>query len=104
MPLGGAVEVSARVTNTGERAGETVAQCYIRDCVASTTRPVRELKGFRRVALGPGESQRVSFKLGPDELAFAGRDGTRRVEPGKFLVWVGADSCAELEAEFSVVG
>ena len=104
VPVGGALEVSARVTNTGERAGETVAQCYIRDCVASTTRPVRELKGFRRVALGPGESRQVSFKLGPDELAFAGRDGTRRVEPGKFLIWVGADSCAELEAEFSVVG
>ncbi len=102
VPLGGSVEVSARVTNTGERAGETVAQCYVRDCVASTTRPVRELKGFRRVALGPGESQRVSFTLGPDELAFAGADGTRRVEAGKFLVWIGADSRAELEGSFAI--
>ena len=104
VPVGGTAQVSARVTNTGPRAGEEVAQCYVRDCVASTSRPVRELKGFRRVPLGPGESRRVSFSLGPRELAFAGADGRWRVEPGKFLVWIGADSRAALEAGFEVKG
>lgn len=96
------VTVSALVANTGPRAGEEVAQCYIQDCVASVTRPVRELKGFARVMLQPGESRRVEFVLGPEELSFYGRDGKRRVEPGDFKVWVGGDSGATLEAGFRV--
>ena len=102
VPLGGAVEVSATVTNTGKLAGEDVVQCYIRDCVASTTRPVKELKGFQRVTLNPGESKRVSFTLGEEELSFYGRDGRRRVEPGEFLAWIGGDCCTELQTEFTV--
>ncbi len=98
----GHLTVSALVTNTGLRAGETVAQCYVRDDVASITRPVRELKGFARVALAPGESRRVAFDLGPAELGFYGRHGRWRVEPGTFTVWVGADSSANLEARFTV--
>ncbi|MBL8057790.1 MAG: glycoside hydrolase family 3 C-terminal domain-containing protein, partial [Anaerolineales bacterium] len=94
--------VSAQVTNTGARAGEAVAQCYVQDCVASTTRPVRELKGFARVRLEPGEARRVAFTLGPDELGFYGRNGRRRVEPGQFTVWIGADSTAALETTFWV--
>jgi beta-glucosidase len=96
------VTVSALVANTGPRAGEEVAQCYIQDCVASVTRPVRELKGFARVMLQPGESRRVEFVLGPEELSFYGRDGKRRVEPGDFKVWVGGDSAAALEGGFRV--
>ena len=98
---GEAVTVSALVTNTGARAGEAVVQCYLQDCVASTTRPVRELKGFARVALAPGEARRVAFTLGPEALSFYGRSG-RRVEPGAFKVWIGADSTAQLETGFSV--
>lgn len=97
---GETVTVSAAVTNTGARAGETVAQCYVQDCVASLTRPVRELKGFARVALKPGETRRVEFALGPQALGFYGRDGRWRVEPGEFIVWVGADSTADLQATF----
>lgn len=97
------VTVSATVSNTGSCAGEEVAQCYMQDCVASVTRPVRELKGFARVALQPGESRRVEFVLGPDELSFYGRDGRWRLEPGDFKVGIGGDSRVELEAGFSVI-
>ena len=96
------VEVSAVVTNTGRLAGEEVAQCYIQDCVASVTRPVRELKGFARVALAPGESRRVVFRLGQAELGFYGRDGRFAVEPGDFRVWVGGDCRAGLEGRFTL--
>jgi beta-glucosidase len=96
------VTVSARVTNTGERAGEAVAQCYVQDCVASLTRPVRELKGFARVGLGPGEARRVSFELGPEAVGFYGPGGAWRVEPGAFKAWVGDDSQAGLSGEFFV--
>lgn len=97
------VTVSALVTNTGQRPGEEVVQCYLQDCVASLTRPVCELKGFARVALQPGESRRVSFTLGSAETGFTGRDGRRRVEPGDFKVWIGGDSQADLEAGFTVI-
>jgi len=97
------VIVSALVTNTGKRAGVEIAQCYVQDCVSSTTRPVRELKGFFRVSLQPGESRRVSFSLGTDELSFYGADGKRRVEAGAFKVWVGGDCRADLEASFQVL-
>lgn len=93
-----ALTVSAAVTNTGPRAGEAVVQCYLQDEVASLTRPVRELKGFQRVALAPGETRRVAFTLGAAELGFFGRGGQWRVEPGAFTVWVGGDSRAEASA------
>ncbi|HSV86363.1 MAG TPA: glycoside hydrolase family 3 C-terminal domain-containing protein, partial [Levilinea sp.] len=96
------VTVSVTLTNSGERPGDEVVQCYIQDVVASLTRPVRELKGFQRVSLGPGESAEVQFKLGPRQLSFVGRNNRREVEPGLFLVWVGGDSQAELETRFWV--
>jgi len=102
IKLAESVTVSALVTNTGRHAGEEVVQCYLQDCVASLTRPVRELKGFARVALQPGKSQRVSFTLGPAELSFYDRSGKLVVEPGKFKVWIGGDSQATLEGQFSV--
>jgi beta-glucosidase len=70
--------------------------------VASVTRPVRELKGFRRVRLAPGESRTVSFELHPDDLAFHGRDMRPRTEPGRFHVWVGGSSAAQLRTEFEI--
>jgi beta-glucosidase len=96
------VTVSALVTNTGRRSGEELAQCYVQDCVASITRPVRELKGFARLLLQPGETRKVSFTLGPQELSFYGLDGTRRVEPGAFKVWIGPDCRAALETAFKI--
>ncbi len=98
----GSVRVSALLTNTGEEAGTEVAQCYIRDLVAETTRPVRELKGFERLTLQPGESRRIEFILGPDELGFYGRDGKKKVEPGEFHVWIGGDCLADLQGVFRV--
>jgi beta-glucosidase len=98
--LRGSLEISAQVTNTGARAGEALAQLYLRDLVGSLTRPVRELKGWQRLSLAPGETQRVSFTVNEADLAFTRADGTRGVEPGKFQAWVGADSAAGVPVEF----
>ncbi len=102
IPADGSVTVSIRVANTGPVAGDEVVQLYLRDVVASTTRPVKELKGFRRISLPPGGSVRVEFTLGPEELAFYGQDGRTRVEPGEFLVGIGGDSRVRLEGRFTV--
>jgi len=85
---GDAIEVAARVTNTGKRAGEAVPQLYMHDRVASRVRPVRELKGFCKIVLEPGESKEVSFTLTHEQLSFHGADGKLRAEPGEFQVWV----------------
>lgn len=101
---GQTVEVAVTVRNTGGRAGEEVAQCYLRDCVARRTRPVRELRGFRRVALEAGDSARIAFTLGEAELGYYGPEGRCCVEPGLFRVWVGGDSGATLAGEFRYEG
>lgn len=88
----GATSVTARVTNTGKRPGTEVVQMYVRDLVSSVTRPVRELKGFQRVSLEPGESRVVTLPITPDSLAFTGIDKTRVVEPGEFDILVGSSS------------
>lgn len=96
-------QVSVRVTNTGPRAGAEVVQLYLRDDVASVTRPVKELRGFERVELQPGESRTVAFELGFDELAMYDIDMRRVVEPGAFTVFVGGSSDVVQEARFDVV-
>jgi beta-glucosidase len=88
LPMNGAIELSARVTNRGTRAAEEVVQLYVHDRTASLTRPVRELKAFRKVALAPGQSQVVRFTLRAADLAFYGPNGKLRVEPGTFGVWI----------------
>ena len=98
------VVVTVDVTNTGKRLGTEVAQIYLRDDAASVTRPVRELRGFRRVALQPGEMRTLSFQLSPDDLALYDRDMRRVVEPGTFTVWAGGSSAATLERRFVVTG
>ncbi len=100
---GGALTIGATVTNSGERAADEVVQLYVRDLAGNVTRPVRELKGFRRIRLEPGESARVEFELGADALAFHGRDNTLMVEPGEFRAWIGGSSEADLETTFHVV-
>ena len=104
IEVGDYIEVSANVTNTGSLPGEEVVQCYIRDNVASYSRPVKELKGFNRVFLKPGHSKRISFKLGMEELSFYGRNGLFQLEPGKFTVWIGGDCMSQLKVEFQVSG
>jgi beta-glucosidase len=88
----GRTTVSIDVTNTGTRAGDEVVQLYIRDAVSWATRPVAELRGFRRVTLQPGEKRTVSFDLGPEQLAYHGPDMKRVVEPGRFDIMVGGNS------------
>ena len=92
IPPDGRATVSVAVTNTGSRAGDEVVQLYIRAEVSRATRPVMELKGFRRVSLGPGERRTVTFELGPDQLSYHGPDLKRVVEPGRFQVMVGGSS------------
>lgn len=96
------LEVSAQVSNVGQKAGTEVVQLYIRDLVGSLTRPVRELKGFQRVMLDAGETRRVSFTLYEEDLAFTRADGTFGFEPGRFQVWIGPDSQSGLGAEFRI--
>ena len=90
------------MTNTGERAGDEVVQLYIRDEEATVARPVRELRGFRRVHLAPGERRTVAFTLHAEQLAYTGADLRRVVEPGRVGIFVGRSSddlplCATIE-------
>ena len=101
-PQASEIIVTVDVTNTGSRAGTTVAQCYIRDLVSSVARPVRELKGFSRVTLEAGATRTITFRLTPQELSFRDDNGNEVLEHGHFRVWVGADSLAELGAEFEI--
>ncbi|MDJ0760942.1 MAG: glycoside hydrolase family 3 N-terminal domain-containing protein [Woeseiaceae bacterium] len=95
--------VYVNLTNAGDVVAEEVAQLYVRDLVGNVTRPVRELKGFQRVRLAPGETRTLTFELTADDLAFYGRDNTLIVEPGDFHVWVGGSSETELHTEFQLV-
>jgi beta-glucosidase len=88
----GEATVSVTVTNTGDRAGDEVVQMYIRDKVSSVTRPVKELKGFERVSLEPGETKTVSLTISPEALQFYNLDMVRVVEPGEFDIMVGNSS------------
>jgi beta-glucosidase len=88
----GSLQVTATVTNTGRRAGVEVVQLYVRDLVGSVTRPIKELKGFQKVELQPGESREVSFSLRPSDLAFYTAAGRWEAEPGAFKVYVGGSS------------
>ena len=101
--LGESIDVSADVVNMGSHEAEEVVQLYIRDLVGSVTRPVRELKAFRRIKLKPGERQRIAFTLQPSDLEFCGRDMQWRSEPGWYHVWIGGSSDAPLWSEFEVV-
>ena len=99
----GETVVSISVRNTGSRAGDEVVQLYIRDEVSSVTRPVKELKGFKRVHLNPGESRTVHFKLTPAELSFLNEEMQWVVEPGTFKVMVGPSSTSYQTAHLNVV-
>jgi len=88
----GSTRVFADVTNTGSRRGTEVLQMYIRDLVSSVTRPIKELKGFRKVSLEPGETQTVEFEITPESLAFFDVKMKYTVEPGDFEIMVGTSS------------
>jgi beta-glucosidase len=91
------------VTNIGAHAGDEVAQLYIRQRYGRAARPVRELKGFRRIALEAGETRTVEFVLGPDELRYwHPLERGWVIDASTFDVWVGGDVTAELHTEFQV--
>lgn len=102
LTVGGELLVTVDLKNTGRYDGVEVVQLYIQDKIGSVTRPVKELKAFRRVALKAGESTVVSFSLLVSELAFWGYDMTYGVEPGDFRLWVGTSSAEGLSADFTV--
>ena len=96
--------VSVDVANTGDRAGDEVVQLYIQDEVASVTRPLKQLKGFSRITLQPGQRRTVTFSLRSDDLAFYDAAARRVVEPGFFKVYVGTSSASVREARFELLG
>ncbi len=98
----GTIRVSVDVENTGKRNGDEVVQMYIRDMAASVARPVKELKGFRRLSLRPGGKQQIVFMLGPEHLGFYNREMKFVVEPGEFKVMVGSSSEDLIEKSFVV--
>lgn len=89
---GGTIHVRIKVTNSGDRAGADVVQLYINDPISSVSTPVKELRGFRKVRLKPGESTAVQFELGPKQLSLVNRRLERVVEPGEFIVMIGQSS------------
>ncbi|HEX7018399.1 MAG TPA: beta-glucosidase BglX [Gemmatimonadaceae bacterium] len=103
MKAGDSTDVAVDVTNTGSVAGDAVAQLYIHQRAGSASRPVRQLEGFSRVALAPGETKTLHFRLGRNELQFWSPQTERwSVEPGTFDVWAGESSTAELHTELTV--
>ncbi len=97
MSVSDSLQVSVDVKNTGDVSGDEVVQLYIRDLVGSVTRPVKELRGFEKVTLEPGETKTVSFTLTPNDLAMYDIDMNRVFEPGDFKVFVGTNSEEVLE-------
>ena len=97
------VTVQATVHNRGALEAEEVVQLYVRDLVGDVTRPVRELKGFKRLRLAPNERRRVTFGLDAADLAFYGQEMKLMTEPGEFRVWIGGSSDAQLGASFTLL-
>lgn len=97
------IRVSLDVENIGKRAGDEVVQLYIRDMAATVTRPIKELKGFERITLAPGQKRRVEFTLAPEHLGFYNGEMRFTVEPGAFKIMVGTNSADGLEARFEVL-
>jgi beta-glucosidase len=102
---GGSIQVEVSIKNTGQKEGAEVLQLYLRDVKSSVVRPVKELKGFEKVRLSPGESRKVRFMLNPEDLSSYDRNMKRIVEPGIFHVMVGS-SCEKihLEGNFEITG
>lgn len=103
LRTGETLTASVDLTNTGKYTGTEVVQLYIRDNVGSVTRPVKELKGFRRVTLQPGETKTVTFNLPVSDLAYWNIDMKKVVEPGEFTLWLGTNSDEGLSADFEVI-
>ena len=103
VEIPGTVKASVEVTNTGTFAGHEVVQLYIRDLVGSVTRPVKELKGFKRIYLKPGETKTVTFNLPTSDLKFYDMNMEYNIEPGDFKIWIGPNSAEGLEGCFELL-
>ena len=99
----GYATLNVELTNTGSVKGEEIVQMYICDEVSSVTRPVKELKGFKRITLEPGETRTVTFEITPEKLSFLDKHLERVVEPGKFTVMVGSNSVELKTVTFKVI-
>jgi len=104
LPWNGVLTVTARITNRGARDTVETVQLYVHDRVASVTRPVRELKAFRRVPLAAGASAAVTFRLDRSDLRFIGPDGQWVAEPGAFDIWIAPSAGAGQQAGFMLEG
>ncbi len=100
LNTGGSITASVNVTNTGDRAGTETVQLYMRQMVGSISRPVKELIGFQQVALAPGETKKVSFKVTDDDLKFYNSNLKYNYEPGDFKLFIGTNSRDVKEADF----
>ncbi len=99
----GEVEITLDIKNIGSRKGDEVVQLYINDEISSTSKPVKELKGYERISLEPGKKKTVKFKLLPEDLSLLNRNMNVIVEPGTFMVMVGSSSeDIRLKGEFEV--
>lgn len=103
LPADDILTAAVTVKNTGNCTGTEVVQLYIHDCVSSLARPVRELKGFQRITLSPGEEKEAVFKITEEMLYFTGPDGSRILEPGTFEVWIGNSSETDNKEEFTLM-
>ena len=102
MGADGSLTASCTVTNTGSRKGVTIPQMYIRDNVASLVRPVREMRGFERIELAPGESKQVSFTVTADDLKFHNKRMEYVAEPGEFTLWISPDALSGTPVNFNL--
>ena len=96
------IRACVTIRNTGDKEATEVVQLYVRDLVGSVTRPVKELKRFHRVTVAPGQTMTVGFELPVQDLAFYGKDMVKKVEPGKFQLWIACDSASGTPVEFEV--
>ena len=103
VEMGDSIKISAELTNRGTFHAEEVAQLYTRDLVGNVTRPVKELKGFKKIRLKPGQRKTVRFEIHTDDLAFYNREMQCVTEPGQFHAWIGGDSDTSLRTEFTVL-
>jgi beta-glucosidase len=99
---GEALQIKATVTNKGNLFGEEVVQLYVQDVVGTVSRPVKELKGFRKIGLDPGASEEVVFSLGVEDLFYFGANRQWGVEPGTIRVWIGPNAAEGMEASFEI--
>jgi beta-glucosidase len=105
IPADGKIDIGFKIKNSGDRKGDEVAQLYINDPVASIPRPVKELKGYKRITLMPGEQKKIIFTMHADMLAFTGLDYRKVIEPGKIKIMIGASSeDIRLEKCFTITG